>query len=129
MIIGSHDATGFYLQIAPTWKGPYRRIPLVGYLFTEHYNANDNVTSTSSAWQLATKSSRRRHTVAETRLMINSCKKGCSFSGLAFVRLPSTRAADGVVVPRSGLRLRGDPPLVRPPELLLEAGVRAPVLR
>ena len=39
MIIGSHDTTGFFLQVAPTWKGPYRRVS--GYLFTEHYNARD----------------------------------------------------------------------------------------
>eukprot|EP01047_Picozoa_sp_COSAG01_P022109 COSAG01_NODE_1304_length_10809_cov_2.635387_4_plen_554_part_00 len=32
VVVGSHDSTGFYIQVAPHWRGPYRRVP--GHLFT-----------------------------------------------------------------------------------------------
>ena len=31
MIVGSHDSQGFYIQVAPSWRGPYHRLP--GHLF------------------------------------------------------------------------------------------------
>ena len=32
VVVGSHDGEGFYVQVAPSWRGPYARVP--GYLFT-----------------------------------------------------------------------------------------------
>jgi hypothetical protein len=32
VVVGSHDSEGFYVQVAPSWRGPYTRIP--GHLFT-----------------------------------------------------------------------------------------------
>ena len=32
IVVGAHDNKGFYVQVAPSWRGPYRRVP--GYLFT-----------------------------------------------------------------------------------------------
>jgi hypothetical protein len=32
VVVGSHDSDGFYVQVAPSWKGPYSRVP--GHLFT-----------------------------------------------------------------------------------------------
>jgi hypothetical protein len=31
MVVGAHDGTGFYIESAPSWRGPYDRVP--GYLF------------------------------------------------------------------------------------------------
>jgi hypothetical protein len=32
VVVGSHDGTGFYIEVAPHWRGPYARVP--GFLFT-----------------------------------------------------------------------------------------------
>ena len=33
VVVGSHDSTGFYLQVAPHWRGPYTRVPGYQFLF------------------------------------------------------------------------------------------------
>ena len=39
VVVGSHDCEGFYVQVAPSWRGPYSRVP--GHLFTfENHDRN-----------------------------------------------------------------------------------------
>ena len=41
MVIGAHDNIGFYVQTAPTWRGPFKRWP--GHLFVFEGNASHAV--------------------------------------------------------------------------------------
>ena len=36
MVVGVHDDVGFVVFMAPTWRGPYTRVP--GHLFTFEFN-------------------------------------------------------------------------------------------
>ena len=41
VVIGAHDNVGFYVQVAPSWRGPFRRVP--GHLFVFEGNKSHAV--------------------------------------------------------------------------------------
>ena len=86
VVIGAHDNVGFYVQVAPSWRGPFRRVP--GHLFVfegnkSHavINEKDYVFEDPFLW--FDKAAQR------WRVLVHQCK--CSRSLCVFCEVSKTR--------------------------------------
>ena len=86
VVIGAHDNVGFYVQVAPSWRGPFTRVP--GHLFVfegnkSHavINEKDYVFEDPFLW--FDKAAQR------WRVLVHQCK--CSRSLCVFCEVSKTR--------------------------------------